>query len=178
VLLGRAQVREVLDWLATWHEHGWTGVARTEGPTTADVIEHYRDIALRERLRADHERIDAHRLLHAAIALIPADCRSQDLDDAALEQARIWTRLDRERDHLEQVRRGFVQGLCDIQDSSTGSADALRKAAGALLHRVNKPWTGEVSDTEAADTPLYHRPRRVTAADLLPAPDPTATPSP
>jgi hypothetical protein len=178
VLLGRAQVREVLDWLTAWYEHGWPGVARTEGPTTADVIEHYRDIAVRERIRADHERIDAHRLLHAAIALVPADCRSQDLDEAALDQGRVWKRLDRERDHLEHVRRGLVQGLCDIEFSTTGSADALRKAAGNLLRRVNKPFTGEVNDAEAADTPLYRWPRRVTAAELLPTRDSTATPSP
>jgi hypothetical protein len=71
VLLSRPQVRELLDWLTTWYEHGWHGVRRAERPTSADIIEHYRDIAVRERLRADHERIDAHRLLHAAVALHP-----------------------------------------------------------------------------------------------------------
>ncbi|GLI03709.1 hypothetical protein [Phytohabitans aurantiacus] len=170
LLLSRAQTREVLDWLAAWYEHGWAGVPRQEGPTSADVIEHYDRIAVRERIRADHERIDAHRLLHAAIALVPAGCRSQDLDEVALAQARVWARIEKERDHLEQIRRTLVQGLHEIVHSTTPSADALRKAAARLL-KVNKPWVGEVSDAEATDTPLYDRRRLVVAADLLPARD-------
>ncbi|RSM65269.1 hypothetical protein DMB66_17250 [Actinoplanes sp. ATCC 53533] len=170
VLLSRAQVHELLDWLSTWYEHGWAGVPREEGPTTADIVEHYHDVAIRERIRADHERIDAHRLLHAAIALLPPDSRSQDLDDAALDQGRIWARLQKEHDRLEEIRRGLVQGLCEIKFSTTPSADALRKAVGKLLE-VNKLWSGDISDAEAADTPLYRHPRRVTAADLLPARD-------
>lgn len=170
VLLSRAQVRELLDWLGAWYEHGWAGVPREEGPTTADVVEHYHDVAIRERIRADHERIDAHRLLHAAIALLPADSRSQDLDDAALDQGRIWARISKERDRLEHIRCVLVQGLCEIKFSTTPSADALRTAAGRLL-KANKPFTGDVSDAEAADTPLYRHPRRVTVADLLPARD-------
>ncbi|ROO62998.1 hypothetical protein EDC02_5007 [Micromonospora sp. Llam0] len=170
VLATRAQVRELLDWLSAWYEHGWDGVPRKEGPTTADVVEHYHDIAIRERIRADHERIDAHRLLDAAIALIPADTRSQDLDDVALAQGRIWARLQKKHDHLEHIRRTLVQGLWEIEHSTTASADALRKAATRLL-KANKPFTGDVSDAEAADTPLYRHPRRVTAADLLPTRD-------
>ncbi|MDG4795028.1 hypothetical protein [Micromonospora sp. WMMD1082] len=167
VLLTRAQVRELLDWLNAWYEHGWDGVPREEGPTTADVVEHYHDIAIRERIRADHERIDAHRLLHAAIALIPAGYRSQDLDEVALAEGRAWMRLQKENDHLEGIRRALVQGLWEIEQSTTPSADALRNAATRLL-KANKPFSGEVSDAEAADTPLHRHPRLVTAADLLP----------
>lgn len=170
VLLSRAQTLEVLDWLGAWYEHGWAGVPRAEGPTSADVIEHYARAAVREQIRADHERIDAHRLLHAAIALLPPGSRSQDLDDVALDQGRIWARIANERDHLETLRRTLVLGLREIQQSTTASADALRKAAGRLL-KANKPFTGHISDADAADTPLYRWPRRVTAADLLPPPD-------
>ncbi|MDG4834175.1 hypothetical protein O7627_33460 [Solwaraspora sp. WMMD1047] len=170
VLLTRAQVRELLDWLSAWYEHGWDGVPREEGPTTADIVEHYHNAAIRERIRADHERIDAHRLLQAAIALIPADCRSQDLDEVALDQGRIWTRLQKERDHLEGTRQALVEGLWEIEHSTTPSADVLRTAAARLL-KADKPFTGQVSDAEAADTPLHHRPRLVAAADLLPTRD-------
>lgn len=170
VLLSRSQVRELLDWLSAWYEHGWDGVPRDEGPTTADIVEHYHDTAIRERIRTDHERIDAHRLLDAAIALVPAGCRSHDLDDVALEQGRAWARLQKEHDRLEDIRRALVQGLCEIEQSTTPSADALRKAAGHLL-KANQPFTGGISDAEAADTPLYERTRLVTAAGLLPARD-------
>jgi hypothetical protein len=167
VLLSRAQVRELLDWLAGWYEHGWAGVRREEGPTSADIIGHFEDIAIRERIRADHERADAHRLLHAAIALIPAGHRSHDLDDIALAQGRAWARLTKQRDRLEQIRCNYIQGLTDIQYATTASADALRTAAGRLADRA-KLWDGDVSDDEAADTPLYNRARLVTAEQLLP----------
>ena len=178
ILMSRAQTGELLQWLSAWWERGWAGVPRAEGPTSVDVIEHYRNIAVRERLRADHERIDAHRLLHAAIALAPPGSRSHDLDAIALEQGRAWVRLQHERDRLEEVRRGLVQGLGDLQDASNASADQLRAAAGRLL-RLNKPGSGEVDDADAADTPLYDRQRLVTAADLLPgAANTPATASP
>jgi hypothetical protein len=167
ILMSRAQTGELLAWLGAWWEHGWPGVPRVEGPTSADVIEHYRDIAVRERIRADHERIDAHRLLHAAVALVPPGCRSDDLDAIALDQGRAWVRLQQERDRLEEIRRGLVHGLSEMQHARNASADQLRAAAGRLL-RLNKPGGGEVDDADAADTPLYDRQRLVTAADLLP----------
>jgi hypothetical protein len=167
ILLSRAQTGELLAWLAAWWENGWPGVPRAEGPTSADVIEHYRNIAVRERIRADHERLDAHRLLHAAIALAPPGSRSGDLDAIALEQGRAWVRLQQERDRLEEIRRGLVHGLSEMQHARNASADQLRAAAGRLL-RLNKPGGGEVDDADAADTPLYDRQRLVTAADLLP----------
>jgi hypothetical protein len=167
ILMSRAQTGELLRWLTTWYEHGWEGVPRIEGPTSADVIEHYRNIAVRERLRADHERIDAHRLLHAAIALIPAGHRSGDLDAVALEQGRAWVRLQADRDRLEQVRLAMVHGLHEIQHATSASAGRLRAAAARLL-RVNTPDTTPIDDAAAADTPLYDRQRLVTAVDLLP----------
>lgn len=144
------------------------GCAPRRRPTSADVIEHYRNIAVRERIRADHERIDAHRLLHAAIALVPAGTRSDDLDAVALDQGRAWVRLQQERDRLEEIRRGLVHGLSEMQHARNASADQLRAAAGRLL-RLNKPGEREVDDADAADTPLYDRQRLVTAADLLPS---------
>lgn len=177
ILMSRAQTGELLDWLSAWWENGWAGVPHTEGPTSADVIEHYRDIAVRERIRADHERLDAHRLLHAAIALVEPGCRSEDLDAVALKQGRAWVRLQQERDRLEEIRRGLVQGLCELQHTNNASADQLRAAAGRLL-RLNKPGCGEVADADAADTPLYDRQRLVTAAGLLPSEADTAVPAP
>lgn len=177
ILMSRAQTGELLEWLSAWWEHGWPGVSRAEGPTSSDIIEHYRSIAVRERIRADHERLDAHRLLHAAIALTPPGSRSDDLDAIALEQGRAWVRLRQERDRLEEIRRGLVQGLCELQAASNASAEQLRTAAGRLL-RLNKPGSGEVDDVAAADTPLYDRQRLVAAADLLPrAANTTATSS-
>jgi hypothetical protein len=58
VLLSRAQVEDLHDWLGRWLAEGWDGVPPVQGPTSADIIEHYRDIAAREQIRADHERID------------------------------------------------------------------------------------------------------------------------
>ncbi|WP_328463580.1 hypothetical protein OHA21_38315 [Actinoplanes sp. NBC_00393] len=168
ILMSRAQTGELLAWLGAWWENGWPGVPRTEGPTSTDVIEHYRAIAVRERLRADHERLDTHRLLHAAIALAPPGARSAHLDAIALEQGRVWVRLQRERDRLEEIRRGLVNGLCELQAATSATADELRAAAGRLL-RLNKPGSGEVDDTDAAETPLYDRQRLITAADLLPS---------
>ncbi len=130
-------------------------------------LEHYRNIAVRERIRADHERLDAHRLLHAAIALVAPGSRSEDLDAVALEQGRAWVRLQQERDRLEEIRRGLVQGLCELQAASNASADQLRAAAGRLL-RLNVPGSGQVDAADAADSPLYDRQRLVIAADLLP----------
>ena len=168
ILLSRAQAGELLQWLSAWYEHGWDGVARTEGPTSADVIEHYRDIAVRERLRADHERVDAHRLLHAAIALVPPDYRSEDLDAVALEQGRAFVRLDRERDRLDQIRCALVLGLVTLHHATTATADQLRTAADRLL-KANRLGAVQVSDADAADSPLYDPQRLVIAAGLLPS---------
>ncbi len=167
IVLSRAQAGELLQWLTAWYEHGWDAVPRTEGPTSADVIEHYRAVAVRERIRADHERLDAHRLLHAAIALVPPGCRSEDLDAVALEQGRALVRLDRERERLDQIRAALAIGLVTLQHATTATADQLRTAAGRIL-KANRSEPVQVSDSDAADSPLYDRQRLVTAADLLP----------
>ncbi|MEU4217189.1 hypothetical protein [Actinoplanes sp. NPDC026623] len=44
--------------------------------------------------------------------------------------------------------------------------------------RRNTPGSGEVSDADAADTPLYDRKRLATAADLLPSGADTAATAP
>ncbi|MCW6004306.1 hypothetical protein K1W54_06885 [Micromonospora sp. CPCC 205371] len=177
LLLARAQTREMLDWLASWYEHGWAGVPHTEGPTSADVIEHHRDVAVRERIRADHERIDPHRLLHAAIALVPAGCRSQDLDETALAQGRAWARVEKGPGHLEQTRRALVQGRCETAHSPPPSADAPRRAASRLL-KVKLVHHGQA----AQQRPAHRRhggdaARTVTGVGHRPHADRDGTPS-
>lgn len=116
VLLSRAQVRDLHAWLGAWLAEGWPGVAPQEGPTNADVIEHYRDVASRERIAADHERIRVGRLLAAALTLIPAEARAGEPDLAAIanDEAAAWKRLQDDADRGENARRIFVQGLHEI----------------------------------------------------------------
>lgn len=56
ILLSRAQAREVRDWLDQWLEHGWPGVPQVEGPSNADVITHFQEIALRAQRDLDRLR--------------------------------------------------------------------------------------------------------------------------
>lgn len=122
VLLSRAQVEDLHAWLTQWLAEGWDGVVPVQGPTSADVIEHYRDIAGRERIRADHERIDGSRRLEAALSLVPADVLSTqpDLEVIAAQHAREWQHLQDDADRGEQARLIFVTGLHEIEQVLAG----------------------------------------------------------
>jgi hypothetical protein len=119
VLLSRAQVEDLHDWLSRWLAKGWDGVPPVQGPTSADIIEHYRDIAVRERVRADHERINGDRQLAAALSLIPAEIRSDqpELEAIAAQQATEWQHLRADADRGEQARLRFVTGLHQIEEA-------------------------------------------------------------
>lgn len=119
VLLSRAQVEDLHGWLTRWLAEGWDGVAPVQGPTSADIIEHYRDIAVRERTRADHERIDGGRWLAAALSLIPAEILSDQpaLEAIASEQASEWQHLQDDADRGEQARLIFITGLHQIEQT-------------------------------------------------------------
>lgn len=145
VLLSRAQVRDLHAWLGAWLASGWPGVPAQEGPTNGDVIEHYRNIAVRERLAADHERCRVGRLLTAALSLIPAQDRATepDLDAIAREDGAVWQRLQAAADRGEAARLIFVQGLHDVDQWLT-----RRRAARAR---------GEVSDTAEQDLDKLQR---------------------
>lgn len=118
VLLSRAQVEDLHDWLGRWLAEGWDGVAPVHGPTSADIIEHYRDIAVREQIRADHERIDGARRLAAALTLIPAEILAgePELEAIAAERGRERRHLQDDADRGEQSRRIFLAGLHQIDE--------------------------------------------------------------
>jgi hypothetical protein len=119
VLLSRAQVEDLQDWLSRWLAEGWDGVPPVQGPTSADIIEHYRDIAVRERVRADHERIDGDRRLAAALSLIPAEIRSDqpELEAIAARQDTEWQHLQADADRGEQARLTFITGLHQVEEA-------------------------------------------------------------
>ena len=119
VLLSRAQVEDLHDWLSRWLAEGWDGVPPMQGPTSADIIEHYRDVAVRERVRADHERIDGARRLAAALSLIPAEIRSDqpELEAIAAQQATEWQHLQADADRGEHTRLTFITGLHQIEEA-------------------------------------------------------------
>lgn len=154
VLLSRARVRELRDWLDRWLADGWPGVPREEGPTSSDVIVHYREIAVRERIAADRARCDAARVVDAALALIPPVRRGADLAAIAAEQSAVWHRLQGERDTLEETRCRFVRALHDIEWAPAGvTADQMRKAAATALDRHNKTQAKE--PLPETDAPVY-----------------------
>lgn len=137
ILLSRAQLEELHDWLTRWLTEGWDGVAAVAGPTSADIIEHYRDVAVRERIRADHERADGARLLTAALSLIPAEALPQQpqLEKMAGEQEAAWQHLRDDADRKEQARLIFISGLHHIEQ--------------VLAHRDGQRATGQATeDTE------------------------------
>jgi len=159
VLLSRAQVEDLHAWLTRWLAEGWHGVAPVHGPTSADVIEHYRDIAGRERIRADHERIDGSRRLAAAMSLVPADVLSTrpDLENIAAQHAREWQHLQNDADRGEQARLTFITGLHQIEqaidrrhdqrtrgqavDDAETTLATVRKALRKLVERGAHPNT-------------------------------------
>lgn len=119
VLLSRAQVEDLHDWLSRWLAEGWDGVPPVLGPTSADIIEHYRELAVRERVRADHERIDGGRRLAAALSLVPAEVRSDqpELEAIAAQQATEWRHLQADADRGEHARLTFLTGLHQIEEA-------------------------------------------------------------
>lgn len=168
VLLSRSQVEDLHAWLTQWLAEGWDGVVPVQGPTSAEVIEHYRDIAGRERVRADHERIDGARRLKAAMSLIPADVLSTrpDLEAIASQHAVEWQHLQNDADRGEQARLIFIAGLHDIEqvldrrhdlqtrgqavDDAETTLAKLRKALRRLVkhgaHPVLRPSAPDCSD--------------------------------
>jgi hypothetical protein len=119
VLLSRPQVRELHAWLTRWLAEGWHGVPPVHGPTSADVVEHYRDVAVRERVEADQQRRRAGQRLDAALSLIPADILADQPELAAIaaEHADEWRHLQHDRDRAEQARLTFVTGLHEINQA-------------------------------------------------------------
>lgn len=152
VLLSRAGARKLRDWLTTWLDKGWPGVPATEGPTDADVINHYQQIAVRGRINADHARCDAARRVDAALALIPPERRG-DLAAIADQQSAVWHRMHARLDALEQTRALLVRALHDIQFAEGATAAHLRAAAGRALDRHAHPH--EPKTLPADDAPIY-----------------------
>jgi hypothetical protein len=119
VLLSRAQVEDLHGWLTRWLAEGWDGVKPVLGPTSADIIEHYRDVAVREQVHADRERIDGARRLAAALSLVPAEILPDqpELETIASQQASEWQHLQDDADRGEQARLIFVTGLHQIEQA-------------------------------------------------------------
>lgn len=154
LLASRAQVQELHGWLGRWLTEGWPGVRRVEGPTSEDVIEHYRAVMVREQVAADHARIDYARRLDAALALIPAERRTTDLDTVVKAQSELWARLTAERDALESTRVAFVSAMHEIAHATVATADQLRAAAAKASSRHAHPKT-KAQPEPAPDAPIY-----------------------
>jgi hypothetical protein len=154
ILLTRARATELHEWLGVWLEHGWDGVKQEDGESTAEVIDHFRDIAIRHRIDLDHARSDFHRDLDAALALIPAELRTVELTEVAAEQSRIWHRQQAERDGLERFRLGIISLLFEM-----GKARGLtgEQALNALQKTVDKYNHPRVDDAKlpTSDAPIY-----------------------
>lgn len=153
VLLSRARAAELRDWLSLWLERGWEGVPQVDGESTADVIDHFRDIAIRYQIERDHARTDAAREVDAALALIPAELRTVDLVKVAEEQSRHWALLQAERNALENFRLACVSLVFEIAQAKNASDDDIRKALDKFLDRHNHP---EVKmPAVVPDAPIY-----------------------
>ena len=159
VLLSRPQVEELHAWLTQWLAEGWDGVPPVHGPTSADVIEHYRDVAVRERLRADRERSDGGRRLAAALSLIPPNvlATSAELERIAAQHADEWTRLQADADRGERARLIFITGLHEVEQ--------------ALARRHDLHARGEaVTDAEATLATVREALRRLVTRGAHPSP--------
>lgn len=153
VLLTRTRAGELRDWLNVWLEHGWAGVPQQDGESTADVIDHFRSIAIRYQIERDHARTDAAREVDAALALIPTELRTVDLVKVAAEQSLHWARLQAERDALENFRLACVSLVFEIGQAKSASADQIRKALDKFLDRHNHPKPK--MPTVVPDAPIY-----------------------
>lgn len=163
ILMSRAMVRELDEVLTQWLADGWPGVRQVEGPSTADAIAHFKDIAIRYQIEADRARTDAARQIDAAMALIPVEHRSADLDVIAKEQAGIWQRIQRECDELEQLRRSWIAALSDLAERARRSVEPLPSATlGKWVEktisaqdRILSSRSGRKPKGEAPESPIY-----------------------
>lgn len=153
VLLTRARAAELHEWLGTWLEHGWDGVKQVDGESTADVIDHFRDIAVRKGVELDRARNQFHRDLDAAIALIPADRRTHDLATVATEQSQIWHRQQAQIDGLERFRVAIVSVLHDMLGARGLTVEQALKALQKTVDKYNHPKTPDALPT--TDAPIY-----------------------
>lgn len=168
VLLTRARAAELRDWLNVWLEHGWAGVPQVDGESTADVIDHFRDIAIRYQIERDHARTDAAREVAAALALIPAELRTVDLVKVAAEQSLHWARLQAERDALEGFRLACISLVFEIEQAKSATADQIRKALDKFLDRHNHPKPK--MPAVVPDAPIYDMEQLSLFADVAPSP--------
>lgn len=154
VLLTRARATELHEWLGTWLERGWDGVKQEDGESTADVIDHFRDIAIRYKLDLDHARSDFHRDLDAALALIPAELRTVELAKVAAEQSRHWHRQQAEIEGLERFRLAVVSLLFEMSQARNLTGEQALRALQRTVDRYNHP---KVDDAKlpTADAPVY-----------------------
>ncbi|MER7278363.1 hypothetical protein ABT369_28380 [Dactylosporangium sp. NPDC000244] len=153
VLLTRARATKLRDWLNVWLEHGWEGVPQEDGQSTADVIDHFRDIAIRYQIERDRARTNAAREIDAALALIPAELRTVDLVKVAEEQSRHWAQLQAEVDALESFRLACVSLIFEIDQAGDIGADVIRKALHKFLDRHNHPKAKMLA--VVPDAPIY-----------------------
>jgi hypothetical protein len=147
-LLSRSKVQEIHNFLGDWLAKGWPGVPQVDGESNADVVRHYEDIAIRERINADHARIDAARQVAAALACIPPERRPADLEDVAREQATYWVRLQQQHDALEAARSALIA----LEFATDATADQLRSAAGKVVEKVNRALDKAHNVTDAKVT--------------------------
>jgi hypothetical protein len=154
ILLSRAQVGELHDWFGKWLAEGWDGVPHTEGPTTADVIRHFQDVAVRARVELDHARSDHYVQEQALLALLPAERRSADLAKVAAWQSEQWARIEATSVELENFRLTFVGFVHTLEEAGTRADPAKVLAAmQKMLRRFNHP-TPKLPDP-VPDAPVF-----------------------
>lgn len=151
-LLTRAKATELRDWLDLWLDEGWDGIPQQDGETTSDLVRHYEDVAIRARIEADRVRAEANRQIDAALALIPPDRRTVDLQRVVDEQTRVWNLLTGEHQAREKAMTGIVSALIEMWQAAGATADQLRKAARVTLDRYNHP---KPVKQPSGDAPIY-----------------------
>lgn len=154
VLLSRARATELHEWLGTWLERGWDGVKQEAGESTADVIDHFRQIAIRYQLDRDHARTDAAREVDAALALIPAELRTVELAKVAAAQSEVWHRRQARIDGLERFRLAIVMLAHDLSGARGLTVEQALKALDKTVDKYNHP---KVDDAKlpTTDAPVY-----------------------
>lgn len=164
ILLTRAQVAELHEFTTKWLAEGWPGVPQVEGRSTADVVRHFRDIAVRYQVEADHARSDTIRQVDAALALIPADRRSVDLAVVAKAQSEMWRRLQTERDDLEELRLawlGAMWAVAELSDAVFAKPEAGAKVRAHIRKMIDRQdrilsdRSGRAPKGDPPDAPMY-----------------------
>ena len=155
ILLTRARAKELHDWLGTWLEHGWDGVKQDDGESTADTIDHFRDIAIRYQIERDRARTDAAQEINAALALIPAELRTADLAKVAAWQSENWARIEATSAELEKFRLAFIGFVYALEEAGPSRVDPAKVLAELqkMLKRYNHP-TPKLPDP-VPDAPVY-----------------------